>query len=399
MEEIKKVPEIRFGGFEDEWLICKAENLCSISTGDSNTQDRIADGKYPFYVRSATIEKSNRYLFDEEAVLTIGDGVGTGKVYHYVNGKYDLHQRVYRMYNFENINAKYFYYFFSENFGKRVLAMTAKSSVDSVRKEMIEKMDIVYPETLDEQKLISDFFQNLDHLIKNHNTQLKKLTQLKKAMLVKLFPQDGATTPALRFKGFDGEWEEMKLGDIGNTFTGLSGKTKDDFGKGNARYVPYTNVFNNEIVDIHQLEKIEIDNTQSSLTYGDVLFTTSSETPEEVGMSSVWLQNKKNVYLNSFCFGYRFHQEVDYLYVAYYLRSNTFRSNIKILAQGISRFNISKTKAMEIEISLPSDINEQQKIGSYFKNLDKLIDHHSTQLNKLNQIKKACLSKLFVSQD
>lgn len=79
----------------DDWEQRKVNEICSISTGESNTQDKIDDGKYPFYVRSPIIERSNRYLYDEEAVLTVGDGVGTGKVFHYVNGKYDLHQRVY----------------------------------------------------------------------------------------------------------------------------------------------------------------------------------------------------------------------------------------------------------------------------------------------------------------
>lgn len=91
----ENIPEIRFKGFSGDWEIRKTSELCSISTGKNNTQDKVPEGKYPFYVRSAIIERSNNYLFDEKAVLTVGDGVGTGKVYHYVNGKYDLHQRVY----------------------------------------------------------------------------------------------------------------------------------------------------------------------------------------------------------------------------------------------------------------------------------------------------------------
>ena len=162
------IPEIRFKGFTDPWEQRKAKDLCSISTGKSNTQDRVDDGIYPFYVRSPIVEHSNRYLFDEEAVLTVGDGVGTGKVFHYVNGKYDLHQRVYRMFDFsEKITAKYFYYYFSNHFYDRVMAMTAKTSVDSVRYEMIADMDIALPE-IQEQVAISDCFDNLDNLITLH---------------------------------------------------------------------------------------------------------------------------------------------------------------------------------------------------------------------------------------
>ena len=181
------IPEIRFKGFTDPWEQRKAKDLCSISTGKSNTQDRVDDGIYPFYVRSPIVEHSNRYLFDEEAVLTVGDGVGTGKVFHYVNGKYDLHQRVYRMFDFsEKITAKYFYYYFSNHFYDRVMAMTAKTSVDSVRYEMIADMDIALPE-IQEQVAISDCFDNLDNLITLHQRELEKLQNIKKSMLEKMF--------------------------------------------------------------------------------------------------------------------------------------------------------------------------------------------------------------------
>ena len=150
------------------WEQRKVEDICSISTGKSNTQDKINDGKYPFYVRSEIVEHSNRYLYDEEAVLTVGDGVGTGKVFHYVNGKYDLHQRVYRCYGFsENISAKYFYYYFSKNFYDRVMQMTAKTSVDSVRYEMIADMDFLYPSLEEQIKIVSEL-TNLDNLITLH---------------------------------------------------------------------------------------------------------------------------------------------------------------------------------------------------------------------------------------
>ena len=100
--------------------------------------------------------------------MTVGDGVGTGKVFHYVNGKYDLHQRVYRMFDFsEEITAKYFYYYFSNHFYDRVMAMTAKTSVDSVRYEMIADMDIALPK-VKEQMAISAYFERLDHLITLH---------------------------------------------------------------------------------------------------------------------------------------------------------------------------------------------------------------------------------------
>ena len=183
----EKNPEIRFDGFTNDWEQRKVSELCSISTGKSNTQDKSEDGEYPFYVRSPIIERSTKYLYDEEAVITVGDGVGTGKVFHYVNGKYDLHQRCYRMYGFsDELNAHYFYHTFSKLFYKRVMAMTAKTSVDSVRLEMIADMEIPTP-TIEEQIKIGTYFDHLDHLITLHQRKSEELKNVKKYMLQNMF--------------------------------------------------------------------------------------------------------------------------------------------------------------------------------------------------------------------
>ncbi|MGT3161950.1 restriction endonuclease subunit S [Yersinia enterocolitica] len=253
---------------------------------------------------------------------------------------------------------------------------------------------IVIPQVT-EQKNITDYFQKLDALINQHQQKHDKLSSIKKAMLEKMFPKQGDSIPEIRFKGFSGEWEEAKLGEIGDTFTGLSGKTKDDFGHGQGRFVTYLNVFSNAISNENSVEPIEIDTNQNEVKKGDVFFTTSSETPEEVGMSSIWMSEIKNVYLNSFCFGYRPKQQFDSYYLAYMLRSNSFREKIVFLAQGISRYNISKTKVMDIKVSIPC-LSEQEKIGNYFQKLDALINQHQQQIAKLNNIKQACLSKMFI---
>ena len=183
----ENITEIRFPEFSDAWKQRKVKELCSISTGKSNTQDKVDDGEYPFYVRSPIVERSKKYLYDEEAVLTVGDGVGTGKVFHYVNGKYDLHQRCYRMFNFsEELNAKYFYHIFSKMFYKRVMSMTAKTSVDSVRMDMIADMEIPVP-NIKEQEKIGAFFSDIDNLITLQQRKLESLQKLKKGLLQQMF--------------------------------------------------------------------------------------------------------------------------------------------------------------------------------------------------------------------
>ena len=200
--------------------------------------------------------------------------------------------------------------------------------------------------------------------------------------------------PEIRFAGFTDAWEQRKLGEVGTTYTGLSGKTKEDFGHGNGQFVTYMNVFSNPVGLPDMTEAVELDDSQNKVLFGDVLFTTSSETPEEVGMSSVWLENAENTYLNSFCFGYRPTVEFSPYYLAYMLRSSSMRKKITFLAQGISRYNISKNKMMDIEIPIPN-IEEQKQIGAYFHDLDHLITLHQRKLDKLVVLKQAMLEKMF----
>ena len=203
--------------------------------------------------------------------------------------------------------------------------------------------------------------------------------------------------PRIRFKGFTDAWEQRELGEVGDTYAGLSGKSKEDFGHGEAEFVPYMNVFTNPIADVTMTEAIEIDDRQAKVKNGDVLFTTSSETPEEVGMSSVWLKNGSNTYLNSFCFGFRPSESINSFYLAYMLRSSGVRRKIVFLAQGISRYNISKKKMMEIKVPMPI-CAEQRQLGEIFRLLDNLITLHQRKYDKIVNIKKALLEKMFPAE-
>ena len=182
--------EVRFkaddGSDFPDWEEKEVKDVCSVATGKSNTQDKVDSGKYEFYVRSPIVEHSDKYLFDEEAVITVRDGVGTGKVFHYVNGKYNLHQRCYRMYDFMGVIGKYFFYFFSQNFYRRIKAMSAKTSVDSVRMEMITKMKMNVP-SLPEQQKIADCLSALDTVIQKQKETLERWQELKKGLLQQMF--------------------------------------------------------------------------------------------------------------------------------------------------------------------------------------------------------------------
>ena len=268
------------------------------------------------------------------------------------------------------------------------------ATINQITGYMFSKMEFTIPSPTEQDK-IGNYFKYLDHLITLHQRKLDLLKEQKKGFLQKMFPKNGEKVPELRFAGFADDWEECKLGEVGNTFTGLSGKTKEDFGHGEGKFITYMNVFSNPVADLDGLESVEIDNKQFQVKAGDVLFTTSSETPEEVGMSSMWLGNADNIYLNSFCFGYRPTIEFDNYYLAFMFRSAPIRKKFQLLAQGISRYNISKNKVMEMSIPVPS-IEEQEKIGSFFKHLDDTIALHQRKLDLLKEQKKGFLQKMFV---
>ena len=237
------------------------------------------------------------------------------------------------------------------------------TGVPSLSKTAINDIDVLAPKH-GEQQTIGQFFAAIDHLITLHQRECISFTGRADRLI--LTANKKRTTSS---------WEQRKLGEMGQTYTGLSGKTKDDFGHGQARFVTYMNVFSNPISNPEMTEPIEIDPKQNEVEVGDVFFTTSSETPEEVGMSSILLEKRGKTYLNSFCFGFRPSEKIDSYYLAYMLRSESTRAKIILLAQGISRYNISKNKVMEIAVSLPS-LDEQKMIGQYFSQLDNLITLH-----------------------
>jgi type I restriction enzyme S subunit len=189
------------GVIPTDWDFARIVDVASITTGSRNTQDRIEDGAYPFFVRSQMVERIDSYSFDGEAVLTAGDGVGTGKIFHYINEKFDFHQRVYKMSNFsDRLIGYYFFVYFSNKFFDRIMSMTAKSSVDSVRREMIADMLIPLPPP-PEQRAIAAALSDADALIASLDALIAKKRDLKQAAMQQLL------TGKIRLPGFTGGWE------------------------------------------------------------------------------------------------------------------------------------------------------------------------------------------------
>lgn len=168
------------------WKETTIKEIAEIKTGSKDTKDAREDGNYNFYVRSPIIHKINSYSYDGEAILTVGDGVGVGKVFHYVNGKFDYHQRVYKISDFKNYYGLLLYYYFSKNFLKEARKYNAKTSVDSVRKDMIANMKVPMP-IMEEQQKIGMFLKKLESKIDYQNSKINLLKQRKRGFLQKMF--------------------------------------------------------------------------------------------------------------------------------------------------------------------------------------------------------------------
>ena len=174
------------GEVPEHWEVRRLKFVCNITTGEKNTEDNELEGKFPFFVRSQTVEKISTYSCDEEAVLTAGDGVGVGKVFHYVDGKFDFHQRVYKMSNFKKILGKYFFHYLKENFKKEISKGTAKSTVDSLRLNMIQDFVVTFGNK-EEQKQILEFLdvqtKQFDDLISKSQSQVNFLQEKRQALI------------------------------------------------------------------------------------------------------------------------------------------------------------------------------------------------------------------------
>ena len=389
----QQVPRLRFPGFNDAW---EQRKLNEIS--QKVTEKNVNNIYQETFTNSAEFGIINqRDFFDKDIsnkanlagyyVVQNNDFVYNPRISNFAPvgpikrnklGRNGVMSPLYYVFRVDSVDYQFLETYFENTqwhiFMKENGDNGARSDRFAIKDSVFSTMPILLP-SQQEQTAIGKFFRQLDEAIASHQRKLERVKELKKSLLQKMFPKDGEAFPELRFPNFTDAWEQRKLGECGNTFTGLSGKSKFDFGHGSARYITYVNVLNNPIADKNIVGLVEIDDKQNQVKYGDCFFTTSSETPEEVGMSSVWLENTSNFYLNSFCFGYRPTTSFNPYYLAFMLRSDGFRKKVTFLAQGISRFNISKTKVMDLEIFIPS-LKEQTTIGNFFRQLDAAIASH-----------------------
>jgi len=405
-------PKLRFPEFSGEWIEKRLEEIGEIVTGttpSTKIKSYYENGMYPWI--TPTDINENKNIFESERKLTT-DGlkksrfipknsllvtciasIGKNAILR-IDGS--CNQQINALIPKSNYDIDFLYYLIeTEKMKYKMLKLAGQTATPIINKREFSQIQIYFPQSLEEQQKIATFLSSVDEKIDIVSKKIEKLKEYKKGLMQKLLNVKNKE-PELRFPEFSGEWVEKKLGELGETYSGLTNKNKEHFNKGNDYYIPFMNVMSNITIDNSFLQKVIINSreNQNKVQKGDILFTASSETPHEVGMCSVFLGNKK-VYLNSFCFGYRLKiSNVNNLYLAYLLR---YRRDIFYkLAQGATRYNLSKKHFNEIKIYLPPTFEEQQKIANFLSAIDEKIELDEKKLLKLKKYKKGLLQKLFV---
>lgn len=290
-------------------------------------------------------------------------------------------------------NEDYLFYNLDSRYNELRQLSTGDGGRGGLNLKIINSLYIPLP-PLPEQKRIAEVLSTWDQAIQYTEQLIRQKEQRKKWLMQNLL------TGKIRLRGFSGDWKEFKLGSLGDTYTGLTGKSKEDFGKGKP-YIPYLNVFNNSRIDIKNLDYVKIteDDKQNKVKYGDIFFTVSSETPNEVGMASVILDDVDELYLNSFCFGFRLFDFNTLIpeFSSYLLRADTFRAKIYKLSQGATRFNLSKNNLMKLSIILPSK-EEQTAIAEVLQTADKEIELLKAKAEQLKEQKKGLMQSLLTGK-
>ena len=404
---------MRFKGFEGEWESKKLSDVAILSRGKSKHRPRDAEflfgGKYPF-VQTGDIKKADLFLTEftqtySEAGLkqsklwnentlciTIAANIAETAI---LKIKACFPDSIIGLIPKENQTMVLFVKHLFDKFKIEIQKLSQGVAQDNLNQEKLSKIEFSFPKIIEQDKICS-FLSIIDFRIQTQSKIIEELELLKTTASAKIFIQKlnlkdnfGNTYP---------DWQTKSLGEIGQTYNGLTGKTKEDFGVGKP-YIQYKQIFDQSKIDISRCELVTIHNNESQpkVKKGDIFFTISSETPEEIGMSSVLLDEVEEVYLNSFCFGYRSNSEEILLpsFARYLFRSDILRNEIIKLAQGSTRYNVSKIALMKLKIKLPSE-EEQFQIGSFLTALDDKISIEQKLLEKLKKQKQYLLSNLFI---
>ncbi|MBB6331117.1 type I restriction enzyme S subunit [Chryseobacterium sediminis] len=397
---------MRFSEFNDEWEEKYISEAISIKSRKYNPEN--SDVNYRSIELESLAQDSGELLstFDSKNQKSIKNVFNSGDV---LFGKLRPYLKKYYLADFDGVcsseiwvlkssilDSNYLYAFVQSNSFISLTEILSGSKMPRADWNLVSSSLIVYPSNPDERKKIGKIIQLINSRIQ---TQKKIISQLKSQMSNL---KDLLFAQQLRFKDENENnfpyWKDFRLSDLGNTFNGLSGKTKEHFGVGQ-KYIQYKQIFDSAKINIANCAFVDVEENenQNIVQYGDVFFTISSETPEEIGMSSVLLENVNNIYLNSFCFGFRTNsfEELIPEFSQFLFRTSKFRSEIVKLAQGSTRYNMSKIEFLKLKIKLPCK-DEQIKIAQFLSSINEKINIESELLTQYENQKKYLLQNLFV---
>ena len=378
-----------------KWKEAPVKDLVKIETGSRNTEDKNDDGQYPFFVRSQTVERIDSFHYDCEAVLTAGDGVGTGKVFHYINGKFDAHQRVYVMSQFkQEVLGKYFYYWFSKNFYAEVAKYTAKSSVDSVRRQMIAGMVISLPSAEEQEKIVG-VLSDVDTLI----TDLQKLIRKKKD--IRQGTMQMLVTGKMRLDGFDGEWVKINLSKNSKLKAriGWQGLTTAEYlDEGYSYLITGTDFKDGQIdwngchyVDYNRYEQdpnIQVSNGDLLLTkdgtIGKVAYVADLTRPATLNSGVFLVKPITDAYTAHFMF--------------YILESSVFKAFLQQLSAGSTINHLYQKDLVKFDLYVPPTKEEQEAIAGILFDMDSDIHRLEKKLSKYQKIKQGMMEELLTGK-
>lgn len=371
------VPHLRFPEFTERWDTYRIADILCI--GNGRDYKHLSKGDIPVFGTGGYMTSVNECLYEGETTF-IGRKGTINKPFYY-NGKFWTVDTLFYTHSFKRVIPKFVYCLFQTI---NWLRYNEASGVPSLSKDTIEKIKVRIPQ-LDEQKKIAKLLSLLDERIATQNKIIEKYESLIQAMCDTLIEREMQQVT-------------LSFSDFGKSYSGLSGKNAEDFGDGHP-FITYMNVYQNQIIDSTDVGLVKINETeqQSVVRYGDILFTLSSETPEEVGMGAVYLGETYPLYLNSFCFGIHITDEAKIYppFLAYYVSAQSFRKAVYPLAQGSTRFNLQKSDFMKKKFSFPV-IEKQRKIYSTLNIYsDKLIIEKQIMRLLCNQ-KRYLLRQLFI---
>lgn len=286
------------------------------------------------------------------------------------------------------------YYINSAAYHNQLLPLMTGTKVTSISRAGFVSTHVAIPPKSEQEK-IAEALSDVDGLLAAMTKLIEKKHAIKQGAMQQLL------TGKKRLAGFTGKWVEKRLGECGFCFNGITGKTGNDFGHGGAHYITFLNVLSNVVIDVLRFDLVDIvpGENQNEVRRGDLFFNTSSETPEEVGFCSVLDEEVESVYLNSFCFGFRLTDNtVSGKFMAYWFRSAGGRSLMSFLAQGSTRYNLSKEAFRDACVYVPSTLTEQRAIASVLSDMDAEIAALEAKRAKYESIKQGMMQELLTGK-